>query len=71
MYIHPQKNAAHSPLGGARVLGRQRQVDLCEFEVSQPGPQNGSRTAKAITQRNPVCKNQAKKKKKDASHTLG
>lgn len=68
MYIHPQKNASHSPLGGACVLGRQRQADLCEFEVSQPGPQSGSRTAKAITQRNPVWKNQ---EKKDASHTLG
>lgn len=41
MYIHPQKNASHSPLGGARILGRQRQLDLCEFEVSQPGHKAG------------------------------
>jgi hypothetical protein len=43
------------------VLRRQRQADLCEFEVSQVYKVS-SRTARAITQRNPVSRNQKEKK---------
>ena len=39
------------------ALGRQRQGDLCEFEVSLVYTAS-SRTARAVTQRNPVLKKQ-------------
>jgi flagellar biosynthesis/type III secretory pathway protein FliH len=44
------------------ALGRQRQVDLYEFEASLVYKVS-SRTAR-VTQRNPVSKNQKKKKEK-------
>lgn len=48
------------------ALGRQRLVDLCEFEASLVN-RASSRIARAM-QRNPVSKNQKKKKKKK-NHT--
>ena len=43
----------HTPL--ITALGRQRQTDLCKFETSLVYKAN-SRTARAVTQRNPVLK---------------
>ena len=43
------------------ALRRQRQVDLCEFEGSLIY-RASSRTAMAVTQRNPVSKKQKEKK---------
>ena len=46
------------------ALGRQRLADLCEFKASLIYKMN-SRTARTVTQRNPVLKiNQANKQKK-------
>jgi hypothetical protein len=45
------------------ALRRQRQEDLCEFEVSLVYKSAGSSTARAVAQRNLVWKNQKKKKK--------
>ena len=45
------------------ILGRQREVDLCEFEVSLVY-RASSRTARAVTQRNPVPKIQINKQQK-------
>ena len=42
------------------ALGRQRQVDLCEFK-SNLVYRVSSRTARAVTQRNPVLKTATKK----------
>ncbi|EGW15228.1 hypothetical protein I79_024235 [Cricetulus griseus] len=39
------------------ALGRQRQVNLCEFEASMVNRASSS-TAKTVTQRNPVWKKQ-------------
>ena len=44
------------------VLGRQRQTYLCKFEVSLVYKAS-SRTARAVTQRNPVSKNKPKEPK--------
>jgi len=44
------------------ALGRQRQADLYEFEASLVYK---ARTARAITQRNPVSKKKKKKKKEE------
>jgi hypothetical protein len=44
------------------ALGRQRQEDVCEFETSQVYKVN-SRTARAITQRDPVSKQTNKQTK--------
>ena len=44
------------------ALGRQRLVDLCEFKASLVY-RVSSRTARIITQRNPVLTKQKKKKK--------
>ena len=46
------------------ALGRQRQVDLCELEASLVYKVS-SRTARAVTQRNPVSKEKKKRKKKE------
>ena len=51
----------HKPL--IPELGRQRQADLCEFEVSLVY-RVSSRTARAVIQRNPVLKQTKKKEKK-------
>ena len=48
------------PGGGGTLilaLGRQRQVDLCEFKASLVYKAS-SRTVRTVTQRNPVLKNQ-------------
>ena len=42
------------------ALGRQRQVDVCEFKASLVYKM-GPRTARAVTQGNPVSKNQPNK----------
>ena len=42
------------------ALGRQRQTDLCEFKANQVY-RASSRTARIVTQRNPVVKNKQKK----------
>jgi hypothetical protein len=55
----------HTPLISA--LGRQRQVDLCEFKASLVYRMN-SRTARA-TQRNPVSKNKTKQNKTKQNKT--
>ena len=47
----------------AHAFGRQRPVDLCEFEVSLVYRES-SRTAKTVTQRNPASKNQKEKKER-------
>ena len=41
------------------ALGRQGQVDLCEFKASLVYKES-SRTARAVTERNPVLKNKNK-----------
>ena len=41
------------------ALGRQRQIDLCEFEASLVYKAS-SRTARAVTTKNPVSKNKTK-----------
>ena len=46
----------HTPLIPA--LGRQRQVDLCECEASLVY-RTSSKTARAVTQRNPVSKTES------------
>ena len=51
-------------------LGRQRQVDLCEFETSLVYRAR-SRTARAVTQRNPVSKTITTKKKKNTTQMSG
>ena len=43
------------------ALGRQRQVDFSEFKVSLVYKVS-SRTARAVTQRNPVSKNRKRQK---------
>ena len=43
------------------ALGRQRQVNLCEFEANLVY-RVSSRTARSVTHRNPVSKNQKRKK---------
>ena len=43
------------------ALGRQRQVDLFEFEASLVY-RTSSRTVRAVTQRNPVSKKQQQQK---------
>ena len=45
------------------ALGKQRQADLSEFEVSH-AYKSSSRTARSVIQRNPVSKSQIKGKKK-------
>ena len=45
------------------ALGRQRQADLCEFEASLVYKVS-SRTASAVTQRNPVSEHEKKRKEK-------
>ena len=51
------------------ALGRQRQVDLCEFKASLVY-RASSRTARAVTQRNPVSKNKRKKKKRKEKYSI-
>ena len=51
------------------ALGSQRQADLCEFEVSLVYKAS-FRTAKTVTQRNPVSKNKKKEKKKKIQQHL-
>jgi hypothetical protein len=50
------------PLGPA--LRKQRQADLCEFKGSLIY-RVSSRTARAVTQRNPVSKKKKKKRKRE------
>ena len=45
------------------ALGKQRQVDLCEFEASLVY-RASSRTVRAVTQRNPVSENKQKQNPK-------
>ena len=45
------------------ALGKQRQAELCEFKTSLVYKVS-SRSAKAVTQRNPVSKNEKKNKEK-------
>ena len=51
----------HTPL--IEALGRQKQVDLCEFEVSLVCRVN-SRTSRAVTQRDPGSKRKKEREKK-------
>ena len=49
------------------VLGRKRQADLCEYKASLVC-RAGSRTARAVTQRNPVLKSQNKTKQNERKY---
>ena len=46
------------------ALGRQRKVNLCEFKVSLIY-RASSRTANAVTQKNPVLKKRKKEEERD------
>ena len=50
------------------ALGRQRQVDLCEFKAGLVY-RVSSRTVRAVIQRNPVLKNQKQMKTKQQNKT--
>ena len=51
------------PLILGLALGRQKQEDLCEFKISLVYKVS-SRTARVVTQRNPVSKKKEKKRKR-------
>ena len=52
------------PLILGLALGRQKQEDLCEFKISLVYKVS-SRTARVVTQRNPVSKKKKKRKEKE------
>ena len=57
MFVQGQAVVAHTLIP---VLGRQREVDLCEVDVSLVF-RASSRTARAVTQRNPISKRKTNK----------
>ena len=67
LYSHQEPGMVCTPL--IPVLGRQRQVDLCDLEASLVYKAS-SRTARTITQRNSVSKQKQKQKQTQTNSHL-